>query len=88
MGYSYQTQRSFVFTEDGQIMFLKIRDTIKEMLEISGAFRLGNIISTPPGDAWNALACVDRLVEIGEIREIHQPDAFAQHRVFVRANGQ
>jgi hypothetical protein len=36
------------------------------------------------GDSWQRIACVDRLVELGEIREITNPNEVAgQHRIFV-----
>lgn len=84
MSYDYQTQRAEVFTERGQIMFLKIRDHTRRLLDISGAARLQEMIATTSGDSWTMLACVDRLVELGELKEITAGMCFAgQHRVFV-----
>jgi hypothetical protein len=37
------------------------------------------------GDTWDMLACMDRLVELGEIREVTMNgDVAGQHRVFVK----
>lgn len=36
------------------------------------------------GHDWEALACMDRLVELGELREITGPNVMGQHRVFVK----
>lgn len=85
--YNYKTQKPNIFTEDGQRMFLNIRDRSKELLGESGAFMLDNVIAgCGGGDSWNMLACVDRLLELGEIREIEQVDVPGQYRVFVAAS--
>jgi hypothetical protein len=84
MSYDYQTERPFVFTEDGQVMFLKIRDTAKSLLEKSGAVSCGRLIAGLTGDSWGMLACVDRLVELRELREVPNPHSSAgQHRLFI-----
>jgi hypothetical protein len=82
--YNYSEQRKNVFTEEGQKMFLKIRDRAHKLLNEAGAFMLGNVISGVCGSSWDMLACVDRLVELGEIREITQKGVAGQHRVFVK----
>lgn len=86
MPYTYEEHRNFVFTEEGQELFLKIRDKIKELLDVSGACRVGNVINNISGDTWNKLACIDRLSELGEIREIIDPNSsMGQHRVLVNS---
>lgn len=83
--YDYQTERPRVFTEEGQVMFLKIRDRAQSLLKTAGAARLGEIINGCTGDSWQMLACVDRLVELGELRELTQGmDVARQDRVFVK----
>lgn len=83
-GYSYTTERAAVFTESGQVMFLRIRDHAQELLKASGAAMMGAIIENQSGNSWSMLACVDRLVELGELREIPQEGGCAgQHRIFV-----
>jgi hypothetical protein len=83
--YRYEDLKTRLLTDDGQRIFLKARDAAHALLAKAGAFsaeRLFNAFSCP--DSWLALACVDRLVELGEIRCIHQhPDTWAQHRVYV-----
>lgn len=81
--YRYQTERSFVFTEEGQVAFLAIRDRANELVAASGAATMGCLMSGA-GDSWNRMACVDRLVELGELREIPQEDCAGQHRIFVK----
>jgi hypothetical protein len=83
MSYSYQTRRSFVFTEEGQRDFLKIRDTAKRLLDEAGAVTSMKLMCVT-GDTWNMLACIDRLVELGELIEIPNPVSRAgQHRIFI-----
>ena len=82
--YNYENEKSKIFTENGQEMFLKIRDKVQLLLKQSGAFMLENAISGITGDSWSMLACVDRLVELKEIKEITDKTKVAgQHRVFV-----
>lgn len=86
--YSYQEIKPRLFTEDGQVMFLKIRDKSQALLKVAGAARMQEMMSgAGGGSSWDMLACVDRLVELGEIREITGPDVAGQHRVFVDAKG-
>jgi hypothetical protein len=82
--YNYQTQKPHILTDEGQRMFLKIRDHVSALLSKSGAVTMGKAIDgTGGGDSWDMLACVDRLVELGEIREIPQGDVPGQCRIFV-----
>jgi len=81
--YNYQTEKSKIFTEDGQETFLKIRDKVQHLLKQSGAVMMQNAINGVTGDSWLHMACVDRLVELKEIREITQENVAGQHRVFV-----
>lgn len=83
--YNYQTEKSKVFTESGQEMFLKIRDHVQLLLTQSGAVKMDNAISVVNGDSWLKVACVDRLVELKEIREVTTDDVKSQDRVFVKA---
>lgn len=82
--YNYQTERKFVFTEEGQIQFLRIRDRINGLLKTAGAFQMGNAIAGETGITWEMMACVDRLVEIGEIQELRH-DFPGQYRTFIKA---
>lgn len=84
MSYSYQTERQSLFTEDGQKMFLAIRDRVKQLLKEAGAVRFQEATSRICGDSWQMLACFDRLVELGEIREL-QTNGPGQHRVFIES---
>lgn len=82
--YNYQKEKQKVFTEEGQLMFMQIRDNVKKLLEQSGAVMLDNAIRVVTGDSWLMLACIDRIVELGEIREIPQDNPAGQHRIFAK----
>lgn len=83
--YDYRVERENVFKENNQALFLGIRDKVHRLLAASGAVTMLKAASLPDGicaaDSWTMMACVDRLVELGEIRELMQPHG--QERVFV-----
>jgi len=83
--YRYEDIKPQIFTESGQELFLSIRDNIHALLKSAGAVRMQEAICCgKTGDSWQMLACVDRMIELKEIREIPQECA-GQHRVFVKA---
>jgi hypothetical protein len=82
--YSYQAERPRLFTEAGQVMLLKVRDNVRQLLADSGAFMAGNAWRGVTGDSWMMLACLDRLVELGEIRRVEQGRVAGQSEVYVR----
>jgi hypothetical protein len=83
MSYNYAEYRASVFTEEGVTMLLKIRDKTRRLLAEAGAARCDKMIAGCAGLNWNMLACVDRLVEMGEIYEIPNTKSTAgQHRLF------
>lgn len=83
MSYIYQAERPKLFTEEGQRDFLKVRDAAKELLEIAGAFRQTEVIQRSHicGDSFFQIACVDRLVELGEIVELPR-NCWGQYKVY------
>lgn len=85
--YNYAEERSFVFTEKGQVTFLQVRDHVAYLLKIAGAFQMERAFNGIKGGygSWEAMACVDRLVELNEIREITPRDCAGQYRTFVHA---
>jgi len=71
-------------------MFLAIRDKTHRLLKLAGAVRMEEAISgcgQSGSCSWDMLACVDRLVELGEIWEITNGDVAGQDRVFVSTKG-
>lgn len=85
MSYHYEDMREKLFSDYGQRLFLKIRDRTHSLLRQAGSARMDCIIAGHTGDSWTMLACVDRMVELGELREVYQENVAGQHRVFVRA---
>jgi hypothetical protein len=84
MGYDYTKERHNVFTDQGQRMFLKIRDESTRLIAQGGACTSGALMrAVQSGDTWTMLACIDRLVELGELREITGESVMGQHRVFI-----
>jgi hypothetical protein len=80
MSYKYEKLRANLFTDEGQRRFLRIRDKVKLLLESAGAFQMSVMLH---GGDWECMACVDRLVELGEIKEIDRyVDCPGQHRTF------
>jgi len=79
--YDYQTQRPFIFTEKGLKRLLQIRDHAFYLAEKAGAVRADKVMT---GDAWETLACLDFLVEQGDLIEITGSKVFGQHRIFVK----
>lgn len=81
--YVYETEKPKILTDQGQRNFLKVRDAVMKMLEHSGAVRMDKAMSVLSGDSWELMAYVDRLVELGDIREITGPQTPGQYRTFV-----
>jgi hypothetical protein len=81
--YTYEELKPRLFTDRGQRQFLQIRDFVQKTLAVAGAVRMQEASSACSGDIWEKLACVDRLVELGELREVTGNDVAGQDRVFV-----
>ena len=82
MSYSYQAQRPGLFTDVGQRQFLLVRDKAEKCVKLSGAVRSQELL-LGSGDTWDMLARIDRLVELGYLREVTEGSVSGQHRVFV-----
>lgn len=80
MSYNYLELRPTIFTEEGQRRFLIIRDRAKILLKEAGAFTMARVCDC----SWEEMACVDRLVELEEIREHSLPSWRGQDRLFTR----
>lgn len=83
MGYEYRVERPKIFREENQKMFLAVRDNAHRLCKLAGVATMEKIISGQAGDSWEMLACVDRLVELGELVEIPNSVCTAgQYRIF------
>ncbi len=80
--YVYEKVKPELFTDDGQRLFIRIRDRVKMLLAKAGAVRMQEAIAESTGSSWTMIACMDRMVELEEIREITQSTA-GQYRVFI-----
>lgn len=78
--YNYQKIKPELFKEENQKFFLDIRTKVFNLISKSGSVKMEQILI---GDSWLCMACVDRLVELGEITEI-PTTGFAQHRIFTK----
>jgi hypothetical protein len=83
--YRYTEQRPKIFTPEGLTAVIKTRDNAKDLIQQAGAAMLCKIMNGTCNDSWLAVACVEYLVERGEIREIPQQNVATQHRIFVKA---
>lgn len=83
--YTYESQRENLFNDEGQRLFLEIRDRTFGLLKTAGAARMEEMIRGSVGNFWHMLACVDRMVELGELHEITEAGKVpGQFRVFVK----
>ena len=86
--YNYQTEKQNLLTDEGQRTLIKVRDHVLKTLKISGAMTMGAAMdAADSGDSWIMMAYVDRLVELGDIREIKQGEVAGQYRIFVATRG-
>lgn len=85
MSYSYSEERKWVFTEEGQVQFLSIRDRANYLIKEAGAATMEKMIAGESGSGWEMMACVDRLVELGELVEVTDERVPGQYRIFRKA---
>jgi len=89
MPYNYEYEKKNLFsTPAGVRTFIKIRDHVMSIIRTSGAIRMEEAVKFPGleiNDSWGLFACVDQMVELGELKEVtdYPDDCVGQHRVFV-----
>jgi hypothetical protein len=89
MSYKYETERAELFTEHGVETLTVIRDNVKRLLKVAGAFTAGHAFENAAGSSWTMLAALDYLVEKGEIvRVTGEGETWGQHQVFTFATPQ
>lgn len=80
-GYVYEHEKADLFTDEGQKVFLRVRDRAHYLLREAGAFRVDALMKVGGfGSSFLFLACVDRLVELGEITCLGPEGRWAQQR--------
>ena len=82
--YKYEEMRPQIFTEEGVEKLRRIQENVDILTNKAGAVRLQEAIQGVGGDSWLMLACIDYLVEKGEIREASSNPPVTQHRIFVK----
>jgi hypothetical protein len=87
MVYDYTTERKVIFTDAGLDAVMRVRDFVLRALELHGAVTAGRAMkeaSGPIANSWEMMACVDYLVERGEVRCVNEgPHTAWQNRVLV-----
>lgn len=82
MGYNYEEEKSHFDDDDGLKDLLKAH---KNVLALSGVFLMEEIVDGIMGSSWAAMACADKLVELGIIQEVYYSTPTAgQHRKFFK----
>jgi len=51
-------------------MLININDILSKKLDISGCVKVSYVTKEVCGDSFMALACVDKLIELGFIKEV------------------
>lgn len=84
MSYDYKAERPHLFTEDGVVMFTKIRDEAFRLCRLAGCVRADKLMNKAGGGStWLMIACMDRLIELGELVEVTATNSvMGQHRIF------
>lgn len=84
MPYDYEAEKAKLWSDEGQRRFIKVRDVTLAMCATAGACRSGKVLEKGgSGDGWEVFACLDRMVELGELVEVTGPAVAGQDRVFV-----
>jgi hypothetical protein len=81
MSYSYETEKPWLFTEEGSAAVHKTWRNIQVLLATAGAFRWDKVKFEGAGTSWQMCAIIDRLVELGEIEMTDRP-SWTQYKVY------
>lgn len=75
MSYDYKAEREYLFTDEGQRIFLAVRDKAFALLRVAGAVRL-YAIKPDIGcyTSFQIMACVERMIELGELRWVEKSE--------------
>lgn len=80
--YDYKKEVQWIFTDRGQRQFLSIRDRAALLTKEAGACTINALFRTQSGDSYHILACIDRLVELGDYKYLDNDDT-TQNKVLV-----
>ncbi len=83
MSYNYEAEKEYVFTDRGSRDLIQLRDRARALCEKAGCVRAGVLMAGVSGDSFKAMALIDRIVEIGDLIEVHQTNKTVwQNRIF------
>lgn len=68
--YKYEEEKPWLFTEKGSVEFIRFRDAALELMQPTGAAEATKLMGLLGGDSFKRLACIDRMVEIGDIKRV------------------
>ncbi len=76
MSYAYKDHRPYIFTEEGSVEFVRARDKVLEMMNVTGAAQAWACLKIcGSGNSYHHWAIIDRMVELGDIRYAHKADS-------------
>lgn len=84
MPYSYAIEKPKLFTEEGQVLFLKVRDRVNHHIKESGAVSFSKALTGITGDGWEHIACIDRMIELGELICLSPDNVWTQHKIYTK----
>lgn len=92
MAYAYEgLKNDFILTDEGNRRFIRARDAVLSKMKATGAFRAQEMMSVilTEGritDSFMALACIDRMVEIGDLALVYRGHV-GQLSIYTEAGG-
>lgn len=90
MPYSYETEKPWIFSDEGQRAVIKARDKALELFRLAGAAQ-GEHITKDAGPGawsnWQQMAVLDRLIELGTIKRTKWIEEYLLPDIFVAGSG-
>lgn len=88
--YRFSDQQAWLASVEAQRAVFFLSGWARGVFETAGAFMSGKAMTVLSrfgvGDTFQMTAVLDRLVELGQLRELTGPEVWGQHRVFVAAD--
>lgn len=88
MGYSYQTERPWLFTAPGQRLITFVRLKTKSLIRMHGLAFAEDVWDEESWDRRLVMTCLDRMVELGEIEDSSDRDSMDCYRTFIAPKDQ
>lgn len=81
--YKYEDLKDKVSSLEGLTLFFQVKEIVDNFLKLTSAFQMRSVLAKISGDSWLIMACVDRLKELGHIKELTDGNVFGQYRTFI-----